>query len=518
MALRNIFKLASQLKNLTVTDRSGDIEKIFREEKDFHILQKKLEEQILKYNESQLYFMNNVQLQQIISSLKMHFCTANFLIDKQKNHTFVKIFQLIFNHFKVSYFDEKTKKEEFCDLWTILFPSNSKTTMGISTETDDYDFKIHDGFMCAIADRLFFNENAPLSDKELEEISNDLVTFKKLIIHYFNLHPSCKQDLKEYYLSFYYAAKALQEILQNKVSLEEINPYLIKSEYSFQRTLSHNDSYMTSSRDVNRDYHTKYLLMVYQRLILKLLESGDSVNALKYMARKKDCIEETICHYKKRKGKSESKEFDSKIAYCDMQIKNYEKELAIITQEIKSHENKVNEKQSSKIEIMDVAEAESQISTMTANFAKVKLQAPNLAMEKPQAKKTEKLVQFKSGIPFQSNATSREGAFYKLWSKTGAHQYVKIGKKVYEHISQVEDSDLIKKNLESMCETGKVLLSSKGNKGFICISDDKIKLKDCSKDYRFFGNVIERFKDDKGKEHTLYELDEYRPRHKDKAN
>lgn len=72
------------------------------------------------------------------------------------------------------------------------------------------------------------------------------------------------------------------------------------------------------------------------------------------------------------------------------------------------------------------------------------------------------------------------------------------------------------KNLLQICERGKQIGDSRGDKG-ILVTGDKVKAKDSSKPYRFFGRVVATMKDDKQKIRILIELNGWTENHKQKA-
>jgi hypothetical protein len=72
------------------------------------------------------------------------------------------------------------------------------------------------------------------------------------------------------------------------------------------------------------------------------------------------------------------------------------------------------------------------------------------------------------------------------------------------------------KNLLQICERGKQLGDSRGDKG-VLIKGDKAKAKDSSKPYRFFGRVVATTTDEKGKIRTLIEFNGWTEDHKQKV-
>lgn len=114
---------------------------------------------------------------------------------------------------------------------------------------------------------------------------------------------------------------------------------------------------------------------------------------------------------------------------------------------------------------------------------------------------------FKDKLP--QNLTIKNETTYRLYGTFGTRQNICIDEKF---IASIEDKKTRKK-LYSLCERGKILGNSKGQKGFI-INGEQIKGKDASKDYRFKGHVVAKHIDDRQKEHTLFIIDEIKWKHK----
>ncbi len=70
---------------------------------------------------------------------------------------------------------------------------------------------------------------------------------------------------------------------------------------------------------------------------------------------------------------------------------------------------------------------------------------------------------------------------------SAVRQYLYIDQDFYNWL--LDENPLAAKNLTSMCDRRKVINKSKGRKG-ILIAHDKVKVKDCTKDYRFFGRAV----------------------------
>lgn len=98
---------------------------------------------------------------------------------------------------------------------------------------------------------------------------------------------------------------------------------------------------------------------------------------------------------------------------------------------------------------------------------------------------------------------------YQLFGPFGAKQHICIDE---SFINSIQDEQVGKK-LYSLCQRGKILGNSKGQKGFI-ITGDQVKGKDASKDYRFKGHLVAKQLDDNQKEHTLFVIDNIKWKHK----
>lgn len=107
---------------------------------------------------------------------------------------------------------------------------------------------------------------------------------------------------------------------------------------------------------------------------------------------------------------------------------------------------------------------------------------------------------------------SDRSTIFKLHGAITHRQYVCINPTLKEKLKNKKKYDSkILRNLFKLCERGKALGDSEGEKGFI-IKNGKVKVKDCTKKYRFFGDEIKKIVCE-GKEHTLYEINKLKITH-----
>ncbi len=141
-------------------------------------------------------------------------------------------------------------------------------------------------------------------------------------------------------------------------------------------------------------------------------------------------------------------------------------------------------------------------------------QTPNTLEQKPK-KKPNKTVIWGEGYPIYEK-NSPDCRFFKLRGPTAIRHYLYIKPELYEEISHQDP--LMARNLLRICERGKVINNSKGNKGIIFTEQEqeKVKIKDPRKDYRFFGDVVRSTKQKDGKTYTLVEINAYTQTHKQK--
>ncbi len=102
---------------------------------------------------------------------------------------------------------------------------------------------------------------------------------------------------------------------------------------------------------------------------------------------------------------------------------------------------------------------------------------------------------------------------FKLNGDVKRH-YLRINPDLLTEIS--EKNPDAAKNLIRLCDRGKQIQNSKGNKGFVVV-DDKLKGKDASKPYRFYGNKVAVVTDENNHTHTLMEINRWTANKKQKV-
>ena len=117
---------------------------------------------------------------------------------------------------------------------------------------------------------------------------------------------------------------------------------------------------------------------------------------------------------------------------------------------------------------------------------------------------------------------------FKLYGSIAKRHYVFINKQLSQALK--ETNPLARLNLKKMCERGKLLGNSKGKKGFVFIKDiesitkkrnknaettvtNRLKVKDCKKNYRFFAETAKIVKEENGKEYTLMQINGWQEDH-----
>ncbi len=141
-------------------------------------------------------------------------------------------------------------------------------------------------------------------------------------------------------------------------------------------------------------------------------------------------------------------------------------------------------------------------------------QTPNTLEQKPKTKPN-KTIDWGEGYPiYEKNSANCH--FFKLRGPTAIRHYLYIKPELYEEISQ--KNPLMARNLLRICDRGKVINKSQGKKGIIVREQEqeKVKIKDSSKDYRFFGDVVRSIKMKDDKTYTLVEINSYKLTHKQK--
>lgn len=124
--------------------------------------------------------------------------------------------------------------------------------------------------------------------------------------------------------------------------------------------------------------------------------------------------------------------------------------------------------------------------------------------------KHDKIIAWSDDYPAYRRADT-DCEVHKLYGFPSKHSYVFINKELLKFL-RVNDK-FAAKNLETMCARGKVLGNSRGKKGFI-LNDENAKVKDCTKDYRFFGKKT-KLATHNQKTYSLFEINGYSARHKD---
>ena len=118
-------------------------------------------------------------------------------------------------------------------------------------------------------------------------------------------------------------------------------------------------------------------------------------------------------------------------------------------------------------------------------------------------RKPDKIIAFDNQHIYKKS--NRSCGIFKLYSPFSKRNYLYIDPALADEVYATDK--LAFKDLESMCDVGHVLGSSKGRRGFI-LKGNAIKGKNCSKDYRFYGSV-KRVKELNGKVYTLFCIDSW---------
>jgi hypothetical protein len=147
-----------------------------------------------------------------------------------------------------------------------------------------------------------------------------------------------------------------------------------------------------------------------------------------------------------------------------------------------------------------------------SNKEKNKSEDSSIIHEEKTHKKPNKLIDWGKNYPRYEKNSSNNHVF-KLYGSTIVRHYLFIKPELYEALNQYP---LIVKNLEGICERGKVLNKSKNGKGIV-VKGDRVKIKDSSKDYRFYGNVVASTTKD-NKTYKLVSINSYTLTHKQKVS
>lgn len=156
--------------------------------------------------------------------------------------------------------------------------------------------------------------------------------------------------------------------------------------------------------------------------------------------------------------------------------------------------------------------AESNLERFVPKIKTDQERASNLTTQTAFPGKTNTIIGWGSDFPAYDK-NQKDNKVYKLIGSTAVRQFLFIKPEL--HAALLKINPLAAKNLVNICERRKAISKSQGNKGALIVNG-KAELKDCTKDYRFFGQTAARTTQN-GKTYELVIIDQYKESHGSKA-